>query len=56
MGLLKDGKMSLLYFNFVGIYIIHTILSLLKIHLNYFKCLLSFFEYLFKKYNELLFF
>ena len=37
MDLLKDLKMSLLYFNFPMTYIIHKMLVLLKDHLNYVK-------------------
>ena len=45
MDLLKGLKMSLLNFNFLMIYIIHEMLVLLKINLNYlkdsiFKCFL----------------
>ena len=35
MDLLEDLKISLLYFNFVMIYIIHKMLVLLINHLNY---------------------
>ena len=35
MDLLEDLRMSLLNFDFVMIYIIHEILVLFKIHLNY---------------------
>ena len=42
--------MSLLYFNFVMVYIFHKILVLLKNNLNYLKD--NIFECLFKKYNR----
>ena len=35
MDLLENLKMSLLYFNFVMIYVIHEMSVLLKNHLNY---------------------
>ena len=37
MDLLEDLEMLILNFNFAMSYIIHTILVLLKNHLNYFK-------------------
>ena len=46
MDLLKDLKLSLLNFSFVMIYIIDTMLVLLKDHLNFFR-LLIFFKILF---------
>ena len=46
--------MSLLNFSFIMIYTIHTILALLKNHLNYLKGNIS--QYLFKMYNRLLLF
>ena len=46
--------MSLLNFSFIMIYTIHTILALLKNHLNYLKGNIS--KYLFKMYNRLLLF
>ena len=39
MDLLEDLRMSLLNFSSVMIYIIHKMLVLLKIHLNYLKIL-----------------
>ena len=54
MDLLEDLRMSLLNFNFVMIHIIYKILVLIKDHLNYLKY--NIFEFLFKKYNRLLFF
>ena len=54
MDLLKDLRMSFLNFNFDMIYIIHTILVLIKNHLNYLKD--NTFKCFFKKYNKLLFF
>ena len=54
MHLLKDFKISLLDFSFVMIYIIHKTLVLIKNHLSYLKD--NIFEYLFNKYNRLLFF
>ena len=52
MDLLEDLRMSLLNFNFAMIYIIHTILILIKNHLNYLKD--NIFEFFFKKYKILL--
>ena len=49
MDLLENSKMSLSKFNFVMIYIIHKILTLLKNHLNYFKD--NIFKYFFKDYK-----
>ena len=49
-----DLRISLLYFDFVMIYIIHKILVLIKNHMNYLKD--NIFEFFFKKYNSLLFF
>ena len=37
MDLLEDLKMTVLNFNFAMIYIVHKMLVLLKIHLNYLK-------------------
>ena len=54
MHLLKDFKISLLDFSFVMIFIIHKTLVLIKNHLSYLKD--NIFEYLFNKYNRLLFF
>ena len=54
MDLLEDLRMSLLNFNFVMIHIIYKILVLIKDHLNYLKY--NIFEFLFNKYNRLLFF
>ena len=54
MDLLEDLRMSLLNFNFVMIHIIYKILVLIKDHLSYLKY--NIFEFLFKKYNRLLFF
>ena len=51
--LLEDLKMSLLYFNFAIIYIIHKILVLLKNHLNVSKD--NIFECSFEKHNILSF-
>ena len=42
-----DLRIRLLNFNFAMIYIIHKILVLIKIHLNYLKC--SIFKFFFKK-------
>ena len=47
-------SISFLNFNFVMIQIIHKILVLIKNHMDYFKD--NIFEFLFKKYNRLLFF
>ena len=47
--LLEDLRMSLLYFNFAIIYIIHKILVLLKNHLNISKD--NIFECFFQKHN-----
>ena len=44
--------MPLLNFNFIMIYIIHKILVLLKVHLNYHND--NIFACFFKKYNKLL--
>ena len=41
MDLLKDLKMPLLNFNFVMIYIIHKMLTLIKNNLNYLKIVFS---------------
>ena len=49
MDLLENSKMSLSNFNFVMIYIIHKILTLLKNHLNYFQD--NIFKYFFKDYK-----
>ena len=49
MDLLENSKMSLSKFNFVMIYIIHKILTLLKNHPNYFKD--NIFKYFFKDYK-----
>ena len=46
--------MSLLYFKFIMIHVIHKTLVMIKNHLNYPKD--SNFEFFFKKYNRLLFF
>ena len=46
--------MTLLNFNFVMIYTIHKILTLLKNYLNYLK--VNIFKCFFKKYDKLLFF
>ena len=53
MDLLEDLRMSLLNFGSVMIYIIHKMLVLLKIHLNYLKDSIS--ECFFKEYNRFLF-
>ena len=53
MDLLEDLRMSLLNFDFVMIYTIHKILTLLRNHLNYSKD--SIFECFLKEYNKLLF-
>ena len=47
-----DLKISLLYFGFVMIYIIHKILLLLKNHMNYLKD--NIFKCFFKEYHRLL--
>ena len=47
-------RISLLNFNFVMIHIIHTIPVLIKNHINHLED--NNFEFLFKKYNRLLFF
>ena len=52
--LLEDLRMSLLDFNFVMVYLVHIILTLLKNHLNYIRE--NIFECFFKKYNRLLIF
>ena len=49
MDILEDKKMSLLYFNFVMIYIVNKMLVLLKNHLNYLKNRI--FECIFKDHN-----
>ena len=49
-----DLRVLLLNFNFVMIYIIHKTLVLIKNHMSYFKDNIS--QFLFKKYNRLLFF
>ena len=49
-----DLKISLLNFSIVINDIIHTILVLIKDHMNYFKD--NIFEFVFKKSNKLLFF
>ena len=49
-----DLRVLLLNFNFVMIHIIHKALVLIKNHMSYFKDNIS--EFLFKKYNRLLFF
>ena len=49
-----DLRVLLLNFNFVMIHIIHITLVLIKNHMSYFKDNIS--EFLFKKYNTLLFF
>ena len=54
MDLLEDLKMSLLYFSFVLIYIIHTILVFLKNHLNYLKD--KIFECFFKSIKDVYYF
>ena len=54
MDLLEDFKILILNFNVVMIYIIHKMLVLLKINLNYLKD--NIFECFFQKYNRLLFF
>ena len=46
-------RVSLLNFDFAGIYIIHKILIMIKNHLNYLKD--NILELFFKKYNRLLF-
>ena len=46
-------RVSLLNFDFDGIYIIHKILIMIKNHLNYLKD--NILELFFKKYNRLLF-
>ena len=46
MDLLDNLRMSLINFHFVMIYIIHKILILLKLHLNYFTdSLITLFKY-----------
>ena len=54
LDLLKDLKILLLNFNFVMIYIIHKMLVLIEINLNYLED--SIFECFFKEYNRLLIF
>ena len=46
-------RVSLLNFDFAGIYIIHKTLIMIKNHLNYLKD--NILELFFKKYNRLLF-
>ena len=54
LDLLKDLKILLLNYNFVMIYIIHKMLVLIEINLNYLED--SIFECFFKEYNRLLIF
>ena len=54
MNVLENLRMSLLNFNFPMVYIIHKILVLIKIYMNYLKDII--FECFFKKYYRLLFF
>ena len=49
-----DLRVLLLNFNFAMIHIIHKILVLIKNHMYYLKD--NIFEFVFKKYNRLLFF
>ena len=53
MDLLEDVGISPLNFNFAMIYIIHTILILIKNDLNYLKD--NIFEFFFKKHKRFLF-
>ena len=48
-----DLRISHLNFNFAMIYIIHKILVLIKIHLNYLQD--NIFKFFFKKYNRIFF-